>query len=95
MGRLAAAVHVRHPKTNEWLILEPGDEPDEDLTEVITNPAAWEPDEDDDTGEGEEDAGDDGTDPEDKSIPEPEPTSESEPESKPARSRTRKQADEQ
>ncbi|MEU6318137.1 hypothetical protein [Streptomyces sp. NPDC047009] len=50
--RLAAAVHVLHPKSNEWLILLPGDEPDEDLAEVITNPAAWEPDDDEDGGEG-------------------------------------------
>lgn len=92
--RLAAAVHIRHPKTNEWLILQPGDEPDEDLAEAITNPAAWEPDEDDGGGlddgeEGELLAG--GTDPDSAPGPSPEPTPE--PEVKP-RPRVRKQADE-
>ncbi|MEU3620459.1 hypothetical protein ABZ725_50635 [Streptomyces sp. NPDC006872] len=90
MGRrLAAAVHVRHPKTNEQLILQPGDEPDDDLAGAITHPDAWEPEEDDDASEGEEDAGDGGTE------PDPAPTPDLEPEAKPTRSRTRKQADEQ
>ena len=43
MGRLAAAVHLRHPVTHERLILEPGDEPDAEVAEAITNPGAWEP----------------------------------------------------
>ncbi|MGW0952823.1 hypothetical protein [Streptomyces sp. NPDC002545] len=97
MGRrLAAAVHVQHPQTNEWLILQPGEEPDEDLAEVITNPSAWEPDED------EEDAGEVSPDPDSEPValskseptpePEAEPTAAPESEAKP-RSRTRKQAD--
>ncbi|MGI5507699.1 hypothetical protein [Streptomyces sp. CA-106131] len=96
MGRrLAAAVHVRHPKTNELLILLPGDEPDEDRAEAITNPAAWEPGDDegqDDGGEGDPPAG--GTDP--TPTPEPTPAPETTPaaEAKP-KARTRKQADEQ
>ncbi|MCZ4098281.1 hypothetical protein [Streptomyces sp. H39-C1] len=46
MGRrLAAAVHVEHPTTREWIVLEPGDEPDDDLAAEITNPDAWEVDE--------------------------------------------------
>ncbi|WP_324787048.1 hypothetical protein [Streptomyces sp. H51] len=58
MGRrLATAVHLTHPETHEPLILQPGDEPDEALAAVITNPGAWEPDEDEteggDGGEGE------------------------------------------
>ncbi|MFJ3248482.1 hypothetical protein [Streptomyces sp. NPDC086782] len=90
MGRrLAAAVHVQHPQTNEWLILQPGEEPDEDLAAIITNPSAWEPDD-------EEDAGEDSPAPETvplvKPAPEAEPTPAQEPEAKP-RSRTRKQAD--
>ena len=87
MGRrLKAAVHVRHPKTNEWLILEPGDEPDEDLTEVITNPAAWESDEDEEKDrEGVDGQG---------APPAGEPTSEPEAEATPSRSR-RKTASEQ
>jgi hypothetical protein len=87
MGRrLAAAVHVRHPKTNEWLILEPGDEPDEDVAELITNTAAWESVEDDEKdredvhGQGAPPAG--------------EPMSEPEAEATPSRSR-RKTASEQ
>ncbi|MCK7627214.1 hypothetical protein MUU72_29665 [Streptomyces sp. RS10V-4] len=43
MGRrLATAVHVQHPISREWVVLEPGDEPDEDLAAEITNPHAWE-----------------------------------------------------
>ncbi|WP_327297753.1 MULTISPECIES: hypothetical protein [unclassified Streptomyces] len=43
MGRrLATAVHVLHPVTHEWLVLEPGDEPDGELAAEITNPYAWE-----------------------------------------------------
>ncbi|MFJ2774774.1 hypothetical protein [Streptomyces sp. NPDC087300] len=46
MGRrLAAAVHVQHPKSREWIVLEPGDEPDEDVAAEVTNPDAWEDDE--------------------------------------------------
>ncbi|MFD8509775.1 hypothetical protein ACFV27_01315 [Streptomyces antimycoticus] len=39
--RLAAAVHVQHPSTREWIVLEPGDEPDDELAAEITNPDAW------------------------------------------------------
>ena len=79
MGRrLAAAVHVTHPETREPLILQPGDEPDEALAEVITNPAAWEPDQD----EGEDGDGGD-----------PDAGAKTETKSKP-RAQTRKQADE-
>jgi hypothetical protein len=98
MGRrLAAAVHVLHPKTNEWLILMPGDEPDEDLAETITHPDAWEPDDDEgseDGGEGDPPAG--GTEPTPTPesapgpVPEPTPAAEAKP-----KARTRKQADEQ
>ncbi|MFI9149492.1 hypothetical protein [Streptomyces sp. NPDC053367] len=43
MGRrLRAAVHLVHPVTHEPVILLPGDEPDEDLTELLTHPEAWE-----------------------------------------------------
>jgi hypothetical protein len=46
MGRrLATAVHVEHPTTREWVVLEPGDEPDDELAAEITNPHAWEDDE--------------------------------------------------
>ncbi|MGW2936106.1 hypothetical protein ACWDA7_30615 [Streptomyces sp. NPDC001156] len=96
MGRrLTAAVHVRHPKSNELLILQPGDEPDEDLAEAITNPAAWEPDEDaeDDGEQGETPASDTNPGPTPDPTPEPTPTPEAEPDAKP-RTRTRKQADE-
>ncbi|WP_326737071.1 hypothetical protein [Streptomyces sp. NBC_01022] len=43
MGRrLATAVHLEHPTTHELLILQPGEVPDEDVAEAITNPDAWE-----------------------------------------------------
>ncbi|MFH9246676.1 hypothetical protein ACH4LK_14735 [Streptomyces lydicus] len=43
MGRrLATAVHVQHPTSREWIVLEPGDEPDDGLVAEITNPDAWE-----------------------------------------------------
>ncbi|MFF8990019.1 hypothetical protein ACF09H_08750 [Streptomyces sp. NPDC014983] len=43
MGRrLATAVHVQHPASREWIVLDPGDEPDEELAAEITNPDAWE-----------------------------------------------------
>ncbi|MFE9770664.1 hypothetical protein ACFYOV_03060 [Streptomyces sp. NPDC005931] len=46
MGRrLATAVHVQHPTSREWIVLEPGDEPDEELAAEIINPDAWEDDE--------------------------------------------------
>ncbi|MGW4047794.1 hypothetical protein [Streptomyces sp. NPDC004721] len=102
MGRrLAAAVHVQHPQTNEWLILQPGDEPDEDLAATITHPDAWEPNEGEpgENGEGADDgdrepAAQRVTDPAPSpaATPEPEPTPAQEPEAKP-RPRIRKQAD--
>ncbi|MEV0257740.1 hypothetical protein AB0H82_26215 [Streptomyces sp. NPDC050732] len=53
MGRrLAAAVHVQHPKSREWIVLEPGDEPDEDVAAEITNPDAWADDEPSSAPEG-------------------------------------------
>ncbi|GAA3304737.1 hypothetical protein [Streptomyces cinereospinus] len=61
MGRrLAAAVHVQHPKSREWIVLEPGDEPDDDVAAEITNPDAWEDD-------------DPSSEPEESSAEEPEP----------------------
>ncbi|MFF3406709.1 hypothetical protein ACFYW8_10915 [Streptomyces sp. NPDC002742] len=90
--RLVAAVHVRHPKTNDWLILQPGDEPDEDLAEVITNPGAWEPDEED-GGDADPPASNPGPDSASNLHPEPQPEVEVE-QTKPARARTRKQAGE-
>ncbi|MEU6277449.1 hypothetical protein ABZ871_34360 [Streptomyces populi] len=45
MGRrLAATVHVQHPTSREWIVLGPGDEPDDELAAEITNPDAWEDD---------------------------------------------------
>ncbi|MET8538298.1 hypothetical protein ABZV67_43045 [Streptomyces sp. NPDC005065] len=77
MGRrLATAVHLEHPKTHELLILQPGDEPDEDVAEAITNPDAWEPEE----VTGDDQASDPGPDPEPTPEPEPEPEPELEPE---------------
>ncbi|MEW1659753.1 hypothetical protein [Streptomyces sp. NPDC093707] len=46
MGRrLATAVHVQHPTSREWVVLEPGDEPAEELAAEIPNPGAWEDEE--------------------------------------------------
>lgn len=42
MACLSAGVHVQHPQTREWLVLEPGDEPAPELAVEITNPGAWE-----------------------------------------------------
>ncbi|MEU4979478.1 hypothetical protein [Streptomyces sp. NPDC021969] len=70
-GRLKAAVYVQDPTTREELILLPGEIPDPEVAELITNPDAWEaPPQDDadpepiavgepDSGQGE--AGGDGT----------------------------------
>lgn len=95
MGRrLAAAVHVQHPKTHDWLILQPGDEPDEDLAEVITNPDAW-GDEPADADTSQESDGDDpGTDPMPDPKPEQEPAAEEEP-VKPTRTRAPRKANEE
>ncbi|MFF1651643.1 hypothetical protein [Streptomyces sp. NPDC058240] len=77
MGRrLATAVHVEHPKTHEFLILQPGDEPDEVVAEAITNPDAWETPEE---ATGDDLAPDPATDPEPKPDPEPVPEPEPEP----------------
>lgn len=42
MARLAAAVHVEHPETHEWLILQPREDVDPVVATAITNPHAWE-----------------------------------------------------
>ncbi|MFI1100271.1 hypothetical protein [Streptomyces melanogenes] len=42
MPRLKSAVHVQHPITREWIVLQPGDEPSPELAAEITNPDAWE-----------------------------------------------------
>ncbi|MFF7613539.1 hypothetical protein [Streptomyces lavendulae] len=42
MARLSAAVHVQHPTTREWVVLDPGEEPAPELAAEITNPDAWE-----------------------------------------------------
>jgi hypothetical protein len=93
MGRrLAAAVHVRHPKTHEWLILQPGGEPDEVLAEAITNPDAWEADDEpsDPEPDGDQDL---------ESVPDPEPQPQPAPKpeaveksAKPARARIARKA---
>lgn len=41
-GRLKAAVFVQDPSTREELILLPGECPDPEVAELITNPDAWE-----------------------------------------------------
>ncbi len=40
-ARLAAAVHVEHPVSREWIVLAPGQEPEPEVAAVITNPDAW------------------------------------------------------
>ncbi|MET9318829.1 hypothetical protein ABZX75_01305 [Streptomyces sp. NPDC003038] len=92
MARLVAAVHVQHPQTREWVVLEPGDEPASELAAEITNPGAWEggvlP-------ELEDQAEDEGPPPfgfaPDES-PQPEPEPDSDPESAPTPQRRRKTA---
>ncbi|MFD9792116.1 hypothetical protein ACFWXK_14320 [Streptomyces sp. NPDC059070] len=42
MPRLKSAVHVQHPTTRDWILLQPGDEPSPELAAEITNPDAWE-----------------------------------------------------
>ncbi|GAA3073511.1 hypothetical protein [Streptomyces glomeratus] len=91
MGRrLATAVHVQHPTSREWIVLEPGDEPDEELAVEITNPDAWEdgePESDTEEPETEEATQFGFTVP-----PQPEPGPEAEPTS-PAPSRRKKTTD--
>lgn len=41
-ARLAAAVHIQHPATREPLMLQPGEEPEPEVAELMTNPDAWE-----------------------------------------------------
>ncbi|WP_327413880.1 hypothetical protein [Streptomyces sp. NBC_01233] len=94
MARLSAAVHVQHPTTREWVVLEPGEEPAPELAAEITNPDAWE------NGvlpEPEDQAEDEGPPPfgfapEESSQPEPEPEPDADPESAPAPPRRRKTA---
>ncbi|MET7495046.1 hypothetical protein [Streptomyces sp900116325] len=96
MGRrLATAVHLEHPKTHELLILQPGDEPEEDVAEAITNPDAWEDDAEKDGGDQDPDAGrtpDPVPDPEPAPEPEPEPEAPAKPA---AKARVRKATGEQ
>ncbi|MXM62137.1 hypothetical protein GR925_01385 [Streptomyces sp. HUCO-GS316] len=91
MGRrLAAAVHLRHPVTHEPLVLQPGEEPDEDLAAAITNPDCWGPDEESDDEESEGAAGTETT----QNPPEREREREREPEpAKPARRRAPRKTD--
>ncbi|WP_392749505.1 hypothetical protein [Streptomyces sp. LN590] len=101
MGRrLATAVHLEHPKTHELLILQPGDEPDEDVAEAVTNPDAWEDDAEEDGGcvDQDPDAGrtpDPVPEPEPEPVPEPEPQPEAEPAKPAAKARARKATGEQ
>lgn len=75
MGRrLATAVHLEHPTTHELLILQPGDVPDEDVAEVITNPDAWETPEEVATDVQQETPA--SADPGPETEPEPEPVTE-------------------
>ncbi|MFE9491394.1 hypothetical protein ACFYNF_33990 [Streptomyces sp. NPDC006641] len=41
-AKLAAAVYVTDPDTNETVILEAGTSPEARLAALVTNPAAWE-----------------------------------------------------
>ncbi|MFJ3229909.1 hypothetical protein [Streptomyces sp. NPDC086787] len=95
MGRrLAAAVHVQHPTSREWIVLAPGDEPDDDLAAEITNPDAWEYDEP--SPDPEETEPDDGAQPFGFTGPPPQPEAEAAPEAEPAQPtprRRRKTAD--
>ncbi|MFE2842551.1 hypothetical protein ACFXKS_03150 [Streptomyces scopuliridis] len=94
MGRrLATAVHVQHPTSREWIVLEPGDEPDDDLAAEITNPDAWEDDES--TPDPEEPGSEESKQEEPQPFgftPPPEPEPEAEP-VQPAPRRRRKTAD--
>ncbi|GGS33431.1 hypothetical protein Snoj_32410 [Streptomyces nojiriensis] len=92
MARLSAAVHVQHPTTREWMVLEPGEEPAPELAAEITNPGAWE------SGvlpEPEDQAEDEGPPPfgfaSEESV-EPEPDPDADPESSPTPQRRRKTA---
>ncbi|MEU8968977.1 hypothetical protein AB0D11_06815 [Streptomyces monashensis] len=95
MGRrLAAAVHVQHPTSREWIVLEPGDEPGDDLAAEITNPDAWEDDEP--SPDPEEAEPDDEAQPFGFTGPPPQPEAEAAPETEPAQPtprRRRKTAD--
>lgn len=42
--RLSVAVHLVHPETYEPVILRPGDEPDQAVADLITNPDCWDED---------------------------------------------------
>ncbi|WP_406738554.1 hypothetical protein OG365_24355 [Streptomyces sp. NBC_00853] len=92
MARLSAAVHVQHPQTREWVVLEPGDEPASELAAEITNPDAWE---EGALPEPEDQAEDEGPPPfgfaQDESS-EPEPDPDADPESAPTPQRRRKTA---
>lgn len=93
MGRrLTAAVHVEHPTTRERIVLEPGDEPDDDLAAEITNPDAWEADETPDAEEPEPEEPKQDESPAFGFTAQPEPETETEP-AQPAPRRRRKTAD--
>ncbi|WP_406468890.1 hypothetical protein [Streptomyces sp. NBC_01594] len=95
MGRrLATAVHLEHPKTHELLILQPGDEPDEDVAAAITNLDAWEDDAEEDAGRTPDPVP--APEPAPEPVPEPEPEAEPEAPAKPAaKARARKATGEQ
>ncbi|GHC37481.1 MULTISPECIES: hypothetical protein [Streptomyces rochei group] len=42
MAKLAQAVFVKDPDRNATVLLLPGDEPEERLAALVTNPDAWE-----------------------------------------------------
>ncbi|MFJ3630816.1 hypothetical protein [Streptomyces sp. NPDC090112] len=75
MARLSAAVHVQHPTTREWVVLEPGEKPVPELAAEITNADAWEDGELPDPDEGAESEGPPpfGFAPEESAQPEPGP----------------------
>lgn len=42
MAKLAAAVHVRDPRSHQMVQLDAGTEPEPELAALVTNPDAWE-----------------------------------------------------
>lgn len=42
MARLVKAVFVRDPERNRTVVLRPGEEPEQRLAALVTNPDAWE-----------------------------------------------------
>ncbi|MFB7082551.1 hypothetical protein [Streptomyces sp. NPDC056308] len=87
MGRrLRVAVHLVHPETYEPVILQPGDEPDQAVAELITNPDCWDADRDQEVIEAPTTDGPDAVTVIETGTPAPEPEPEPEP-AKPARRR--------